>query len=66
MLNKKLKSMKGDSNKKRLKLICRDILNDNISREMLKAFANAYINITAKTKGQTLNALKDSALIKTD
>ena len=37
--------MKGDTNKKRLKIICRDILNDEISREMLKAFANTYINL---------------------
>ena len=42
--------MKEDSNKKRLKLICRDILNDEISREMLKAFANSYLNIITKIK----------------
>jgi len=37
-------------NKERLKLICRDILDDKISREMLKAFANSYLNLIKKTK----------------
>ena len=36
--------------KRRLELICRDILNDKINRSMLKAFANTYLTLIKLNK----------------
>jgi hypothetical protein len=43
-----MEKSKGDSNKKRLELLCKNILNNKISRNMLKAYANTYINLINK------------------
>ena len=35
----------NNENKDRLKLLCRDILDDNISRESLKALSKSYLTL---------------------
>ena len=37
-----------DSNEQRMKLLCRDILDDKITRDMLKALANTYLSVIEK------------------